>query len=130
MATQLTEQAAAQLCLLKRAADETPYAEVVKALEIFRDTYAQSVFAERAAQLLSELLNAKAEALEGRAREAEAQKDYARAIQLYELYLTYFSDAVRYSEVEQQVGDIAYYGNAAEKISKGPVLSLLLKVSS
>lgn len=59
--------------------------------------------AERAEQLLTKLLNAKADTLEARARKAEAQKNYARAIQLYELYLTYFSEAARYSEVAQHL---------------------------
>ena len=102
-AKQLATQANAQLDMLEKAADEKPYAEVVKALAAVRHTYAGSVFAERAAQRLTKLLNAKADALEARAREAETQKDYVRAIQLYELYLTYFSEATRYSEVAQHL---------------------------
>ena len=105
-ATRLATQAETQLDELKKAADEKSYAEVVKALEMFRDRYSKSLFAERATQLLSELLNAKADALEKRARQAERQKNYARALQLYDLYLTYFAGAERYAEVQKHVKDL------------------------
>ena len=102
-AAHLATEAETQLNQLKKAADTKPYAQVVKALESFRDNYAMSVFAERATQMRKELLNAKADALETRARKAETQKNYARALQLYELYLTYFSEAKRYPEVQKHV---------------------------
>lgn len=102
-AIHLGTQAETQFNGLKKAASEKSYAEAVKALEAFRDRYINSVFEERAAQLHSELLNAKADALEGRARQAEAEKKYARALQLYKLYLTYFPEAERYSEVQKHV---------------------------
>ena len=102
-ATRLATEAETQLNQLKKAAETKPYAQVVKALESFRDNYAMSIFAERATQMLSELLNAKADALETRARKAETQKNYARALQLYELYLTYFLEAKRYPEVQKHV---------------------------
>lgn len=105
-ATRLATQAETQLDRLKKAGDEKPYAEVVKALETLRDTYGKSIFADRATQLLSELLNAKADALEKRAREAETQKNYVRALQLYELYLTYFPEAKRYPEVQKHVKNL------------------------
>ena len=105
-ATRLATQAETQLDRLKKAGDEKPYAEVVKALETLRDTYSKSIFADRATQLLSELLNAKADALEKRARETETQKNYARALQLYELYLTYFPEAKRYPEVQKHVKNL------------------------
>lgn len=96
-------QAEMQFNQLKKTADEKSYAEAVKALEAFRDRYTDSVFEERAGQLLSELLNAKADALEGRAREAKAEKNYPRALQLYKLYLTYFPKAKRYAEVQKHI---------------------------
>ena len=99
----LRAQAETQFNRLKKAAAEKPYTEIVKALEAFRDKYVGSVFEGHTLQLLSELLNAKADALEGRAREAEAEKNYARALQLYKLYLTYFPEAKRYSEVQKHV---------------------------
>ena len=102
-AIHLGTQAETQFNRLKKAADEKSYAEAVKALEAFRDRYTNSIFEEHARQLLSELLNAKADALEGRAREAEAEKKYAHALQLYKLYLTYFPKAKRYAEVEKHV---------------------------
>ena len=102
-ATHLGTQAETQFNRLKKMTDEKPYAQSVKALETFRDKYAGSVFEARATQLLSELLNAKADALEGRAREAEAQKNYTRALQLYKLYLTHFREAERYAEVQKHV---------------------------
>ena len=100
-ATHLGTQAETQFNRLKKTADEKPYTEIVKALETFRDKYAGSVFKEHATQLLSELLNAKADALEGRAREAEAANNYTRALQLYKLYLTHFREAERYAEVQK-----------------------------
>ena len=102
-ARHLGTQAETQFSQLKKAADEKSYTEFVKALEAFRDRYAGSLFEERAAQLLSELLNAKADALEARAREAEARKNYTRALQLYKLYLTHFPNAKRYAEVQKHV---------------------------
>jgi tetratricopeptide (TPR) repeat protein len=102
-ATHLGTQAETQFNRLKKTADEKPYTEIVKALETFRDKYAGSVFKEHATQLLSELLNAKADALEGRAREAEAANNYTRALQLYKLYLTHFREAERYAEVQKHV---------------------------
>ena len=103
LATHLGTQAETRFDQLKKSADEKPYAETVKALEVFRDKYVGSSYAERAAQLLSELLNAKADTLESQAREAETKKNYTRALQLYKLYLTYFPEAKRYSEVQKHV---------------------------
>ena len=105
-AMRLAAKAETEFERLKDAFDKKPYAEVTKALEIFRDTYGKSVFADRATQLLSELLNAKADALEKRARAAETQKNYARALQLYELYLTYFPEAKRHPEVQKHVKNL------------------------
>ena len=101
-ATRLRTEAVTEFNRLKKSADEKPYAETVKGLEKFRDTFAGSVFAEEASRLLSELLNARADALEQRARQAVAQQNYVRARQLYKLYLTYFQEAKRYSDVEKQ----------------------------
>ena len=103
LATRLRTQAETQFDRLKKAADENPYAVMVKALEAFRNKYTGSIFEEHAVQLLNELLNAKADALEAQARQAEAEKNYARALQLYELYLTYFPEAERYPEVQKHV---------------------------
>ena len=103
LAAHLGTQAETQFNRIKETADEKPYTETVKALEVFRDKYASSVFEGHAAHLLSELLNAKADALEGRARQAEAEKNYVRALQLYKLYLTYFPEAKRYSEVRKHI---------------------------
>ena len=102
-AIHLGTQAETQFNRLKKMTDEKPYAQSVKALETFRDKYADSVFKQHATQLLSELLNAKADALEGRAREAEAGNNYTRALQLYKLYLTHFREAERYAEVQKHV---------------------------
>ncbi len=105
-AMRLAAKAETELERLKDAFDKKPYAEVTKALTAFRDKYSNSIFAGRATQLLSELLNAKADALEKRARAAETQKNYARALQLYELYLTYFPEAKRYPEVQKHVKNL------------------------
>lgn len=107
-AMRLAAKAETELKRLKDAFDKKPYAEVTKALTVFRDKYGNSIFAERATQLLSELLNAKADALETRARAAETQKNYARALQLYELYLTYFPKAERYPTVQKHVKDLKH----------------------
>ena len=105
-AMRLATKAETELEQLKDAFDKKPYAELTKALAAFRDTYNHSVFAVRAMELLSELLNVKADALEARALAAEAEKDYARALQLYELYLTYFAEAERYAAVQKHVKDL------------------------
>ena len=102
-AERLVTKAEMQLDQIKKMADEKPYAESVKALETLRTTYSGSVFAERATQVLRELLNAKADALEARAREAETERKYDRAMQLYKLYLSYFKEAERYSKVQKHV---------------------------
>ena len=102
-ATHLGTQAEKQFNRLKKTADGKPYTQTVNALEAFRDKYASSIFEERAVQLRNELLNAKADALEGRARKAETQKNYTRALQLYKLYLTHFPKAKRYVEVQRHV---------------------------
>ena len=105
-AMRLATQAETELEQLKEAFDKKPYAEVTKALTTFRDTYSNSTFETRVTQLLSELLNAKADALEARALAAEAEKNYARALQLYELYLTYFREAERYTTVQKHVRNL------------------------
>lgn len=105
-AMRLATKAETELEQLKDAFDKKPYAELTKALADFRDTYNHSVFAVRATQLLSELLNAKADALEARALAAEGEEDYARALQLYALYLTYFAEAERYAAVQKHVKDL------------------------
>lgn len=105
-AMRLATKAETELEQLKDAFDKKPYAELTKALADFRDTYNHSVFALRATQLLSELLNAKADALEARALAAEGEEDYTRALQLYALYLTYFAEAERYAAVQKHVKDL------------------------
>ena len=105
-ATKLATHANTQLALIKKAADEKPHAELVKKLETLRDAYSGSIFAERSVQVLHELLNAKADALEKRARVAEAEKNYVRAMQLYKLYLTHFTEAERYPEVKKHVKEL------------------------
>ena len=105
-AMRLAAKAETELKRLKDAFDKKPYAEVKKALTAFRDKYGNSIFVGRATQLLSELLNAKADALEARAVAAETQRNYARALQLYELYLTYFREAKRYAEVQKHVKNL------------------------
>ena len=105
-AGRLVTKAETQLDLIKKAADEKPYAESVKVLETLRDTYSGSIFAERAAQALRELLNTKADALEARAHKAETEKKYVRALQLYKLYLTYFTEADRYPKVKKHVKEL------------------------
>ncbi len=105
-ATRLATKAETELEQLKDAFEKRPYAELTKALAAFRDTYSHSIFEVRAMELLSELLNAKADALEARAVAAEGEKDYARALQLYELYLTYFAEAERYPTVQKHVKNL------------------------
>lgn len=105
-ATRLATQAENQLEMIKKAAEEKPYAESVKSLESFRDGYSGSIYEERAVRVLHELLNAKADDLEKRARAAEIEKNYPRAMQLYKLYLTYFTEAERYPEVKKHVKEL------------------------
>ena len=105
-ATRLATKAETKLEQLKEAFDKKPYAEVTKSLTTLRDTYSDSIFEARATRLLSELLNAKADALEARALAAETEKNYARALQLYELYLSYFPEAERYAAVQKHVKNL------------------------
>ena len=102
-AGRLATQANKQIDLIKKTGDKKPYVELIKKLETLRDMYNGSIFAERAVQVLHELLNAKANALEKRARAAETEKDYVRALQLYKLYLSYFTEAERYPEVKKHL---------------------------
>lgn len=105
-ATRLATQAKTQLEQIKKTAYGKSYAESVKVLAALRDTYNGSIFAERASEIHRELLNARADALEKRAHDAEMQKNYARAMQLYKLYITYFKDAERYLEVQKHVNTL------------------------
>jgi hypothetical protein len=69
-------------------------------LDWIAKTYAGTAFAERALKQKRTLLNARADELEARARAAEDARNYTKAFQLYKLYLTYFSESDRYSEVK------------------------------
>lgn len=64
---------------------------------------AGSIFADRAQDHLKNLMNIKADELEARARAAEEAKDYTKALQLYKLYLTYFSEADRYPKIKARM---------------------------
>ena len=102
-ATRIETEAETQFNRLKETTDATAYVKQVKRLEVFRDKYMGSVFAEQATELLTELLNAKADALEARAQAAAKAENYARALQLYKLYLTHFREAKRYAAVQKRV---------------------------
>ena len=102
-AEKLFQQANAQLAEAERAVTRKPYPQAVKRLKQVVKTYAGSVFADRAQQHLKDLLNAKADELEVRARAAEDARDYTKALQLYQLYLTHFFEADRYQVVKAHV---------------------------
>ncbi|MCZ6677028.1 MAG: hypothetical protein O7E52_07235, partial [Candidatus Poribacteria bacterium] len=99
-AENLAQQAEAQLAEVETALAHKPYPEVVKQLNQIAKVYAGSIFADNARQSLKDLLNTKADALEARARAAKEAKDYTQALQLYKLYLTYFSESYRYPMVK------------------------------
>jgi len=80
-----------------------PYADATQRLNQLAETYAGSVFSDLAKQQLAGLLNTKADELEARARAAEATNDKAKALQLYDLYLSYFAGADRYQTVKAHV---------------------------
>jgi predicted esterase len=98
-AERLTQQAEKQLAEAEAVGQES-YIEADKLLTQIAKAYAGSVFEERARQQKKTLLNAKADALEAKAVAAEKAKDYKKALQLYELYLTYFPEADRYQSVK------------------------------
>ena len=98
-AEKLTQQAEKQLAEAESVGQES-YIEADKLLTQIAKVYAGSIFEERARQQKKMLLNDKADALEVKAVEAEKAKDYKKALQLYELYLTYFPEADRYQAVK------------------------------
>ena len=102
-AEKLAQQAEKRLAEAESAIPNKTYAKVKEQLNQIAQIYAGSVFAEHAVAQKKVLLNAKADELEARARAAEDARDYTKAFQLYKLYLTYFSESDRYSEVQAQV---------------------------
>ena len=96
----LAQQAEKQLAESEKAMGKKPYPQVARQLDWIAKTYAGTAFAERALKQKRTLLNARADELEARARAAEDARNYTKAFQLYKLYLTYFSESDRYSEVK------------------------------
>ena len=101
--TRLEKRAEAELTKIEKAVRRESYPDAAKMLKQYAQTYAGSEFGEQAQALLDALINSKADALEARARAAEDAGDYAKALQLYELYLTYFPEAARYATVKAHV---------------------------
>ena len=112
VADELSRQAEAQLA----DAAGKPYREAAKQLRRIASVYAGSVFAERAQQQLKVMLNTRADELEARARAAEAAKNYTKASQLYQLYLTHFSGADRYLEVKVHMKMLKAHRSGANSV--------------
>jgi predicted esterase/outer membrane protein assembly factor BamD (BamD/ComL family) len=117
----------------KAAIDAKKYADAVKAYGALAASYAGSPFAEKAkdalkalesdpaiaASLVQARLDAEAATLEGKAQVAEAAKDYAVAIKLYEQYVATYPQATRAADVKAHLEalkkDPAIMGAAREK---------------
>ena len=111
---ELTEALAmANRLIVAKSRAAGPYKVVAKQLDEIAQTYAGSFFADRADAQKKALLNAKADQLESRAKAAKTVKDYKKAIQLYQLYLSYFPEADRYAEVKAHLK--ALKANRVEK---------------
>ena len=96
----IERQAVAQLVEAEGVIKNNPYPEVAKRLNQIAKTYAGTIFADRAQQHLKNLLNTKADELEARARAAQKNRNYTKALQLYKLYLTHFAESDRYPQVK------------------------------
>jgi len=98
-AENLAGQAEKQLAEAETIAQES-YIEADKLLNQIAKVYSGSVYEEFAKQQKKKLLNVKANELKAKAKAAENAKDYKKALYLYELYLTYFSEADHYQTIK------------------------------
>jgi len=132
LARKLGEQAEALLAAAEKAVAEKRYGDASLPLARLTSRFEGSPFAERADEIIRKLqsdpaiqaavrqarLDAEADALEGRAREAEQKKDYATALRLYEQYAATCSGASRFREVKAHLDALK-----ADKDIRAKVLS-------
>lgn len=120
VAKELTEQAEREAEEADKLLAEKKYVKTAKALAKLSQRYAGSVFGGQADAKLKKLksdknirgiiekveLNAKADALEVRARGAEEKKKYAKAIRLYEFYVKNYAVAENYAKVKKHLAQL------------------------
>ncbi|KPK80387.1 MAG: hypothetical protein AMJ81_12155 [Phycisphaerae bacterium SM23_33] len=110
----IAEKAKTDLAAAERQTSEKRYAQAAGLLVKLAKTYEGSPFGDTAQQQLAQLksdpaiqaaiaqaeLDDKADGLEAQAKAAEAKKDYATALRLYEQYLAGFAKAGRFAQVK------------------------------
>jgi len=110
----IADAAAKQLAEVEKAIADKRYADASRVLPRMATRYDGSPFGERADALIGKLqsdptiqgqlaqgrLDAEADALEAKARDAEKAKDYATAMRLYESYVDRYPKATRFATVK------------------------------
>ena len=102
-AEQIAQQAEKQLAGAEKAVMNQRYTEAARLLDEAASVYEGSVFAERALTQKQTGIASKADALLNRARTAEKAGEHEKALQLYQLYLTYFPGTDQDAEVKARV---------------------------
>jgi dienelactone hydrolase len=141
MAKQIGDAAEKKLTDAQAAVEAKKYPDAVKTLVPMEKLYAGSGFARRAGEMLQQIrtdpaikaqveqakIDAMADAIQAQAEAAEKAKDFARALGLYESYVSQYAKATRFAEVkaryEQLKSDPAIQASAktqsAERECKG-----------
>ena len=114
-AERLFQDAHAQLAEAEKAMNGKPYRQAAAQLNQIAETYQGSVFAELAQKHLKDLLNTKADELEGKAHAAEETENYKKSLQFYQLYLGYFSGSERYQIVKARMNALKAQMKVKEK---------------
>lgn len=113
-AKQIGDAAEKKLADAQAAVAAQKYADAVKTLVPMEKLYAGSDFARRAGELLQQIrtdpaikaqieqakLDAMADAIQAQAEAAEKAKDYARALGLYETYVSQYAKATKFADVK------------------------------
>lgn len=116
-AAAMADQAKAQLALADKLLAEKDFPKGSGLLKVLAMRYQGCEFGAQAQKRLDEIsadpdaqsqmtrdaLNAKADAIEAQARQAEERKDYATALSLYERYVADFPQAARFQDVSDRL---------------------------
>jgi dienelactone hydrolase len=114
LASQIETAAEMKLANAQAAIAAKKYPDAIKTLVPMEKLYAGSAFAERAAELIQQVrtdpaikaeidqakLDATADAIQAQAQSAEKSKDFARALTLYETYVTQYPKATNFTQVK------------------------------
>jgi predicted esterase/outer membrane protein assembly factor BamD (BamD/ComL family) len=110
----ISDAAEKKLADAQAAIDAKKYPDAIKTLVPFEKVYASSTFAQRAADIIQRVrtdpaikaeidqakLDATADAIQAQAQSAEKSKDFARALSLYQSYVTQCPTATRFAQVK------------------------------